>query len=233
VEWPQDLLDPDEVAQFGLTALFGPGAIVGAFVILNFIVGWAGAARIGHSAGVHVHRWARNAAARRTRQPRGNVQGRTALTLAVLVLQTGWVALAYYVGNSIAILVDGTRGDAFPSISNVLGSLRWDAYSYAWLGMSILLLLFAYLGSESVTGLLGFLVMAPGYVYGFCGLVGGALNSVTLVTGIDSTVNVSMLVYMFTFGVGGVLYVVATRYSLDASTWARTLWRAEGAAFAD
>lgn len=232
MDWLEPLADwldehsPDGLLKLGLTTIFGPGAIVAAFLLFNFISAWFGITKVGYRTSKRIRREARGAGERTTDYLIRNLGGRVVLTLVLFFLQAAWVSLAYYVGNSISIAVNSASYQQFPTVSGVLSSLRWDMYSEVWLGLSAFTLLSSYFWSLSVTRFLQFLLIVPGMIYGFCGLIGGALNTVTMLTGIDPSMKPAILVYMFTFGVAGTFYVFATLYALSASEWIKRVWSA-------
>ena len=88
-------------------------------------------------------------------------------------------------------------------------------------------MLSSYFWSNGATSFLSFIVASPGYFYGFFGLAGGALNTVTYLLGIGHGVQPYMIVYMFTFGVAGAVYVYATRFAISGSAWVLDTWRGD------
>lgn len=224
MSWLQDPPGPDDAIEFGLKTVFGPGAVVTGFIIFNFISGWIGFARVTARTGSRIRGKVGVAATSARHRRFTSALARLLLTAMLFLLQAAWVGLAYFGGNAISITVRSLSNDGFPTLAEVYASMDWNQYAQSWVTLSVVTLLASYFWSASITAFLGFIVSTPGYFYGFLGLVGGALNSATYLMGIGDDVEPYMLVYMFTFGVAGVVYVYATQYAISASMWVRDTW---------
>jgi hypothetical protein len=215
----------DSVIQDGLKTIFGPGAVVAGFIIFNLVSGWIGLARVTAQAGSRLYTTVRDSASSTRQRRLSCVAARLLLTGVILALQSAWIALAYFGGNAVDITVRSFSSDGFPSLSQVYASMSWNWYAQAWVALSVVAVLSSYFWSRNATSFLGFLVSSPGYLYGFFGLVGGALATVNYFLKTSIGVQPYMLVYMFTFGLAGVIYVKATQYATSGSEWVRDTWR--------
>lgn len=227
LDWLSDLPMPDDVIELGLKTIFGPGAVVAGFLIFNLISGWVGFTRVTAQTGSRIYAGVRGAAASARHRPLTSVVARLLLTTMIFLLQSAWVGLAYFGGNAIDITVRSFSSDGFPTVAQVYASMSWNQYAQAWVALSVVALLSSYFWSGGATSFLSFIVSSPGYFYGFFGLVGGTLNTATYLLKISDDVEPYMLVYMFTFGVAGVVYVQATQYAISGSAWVRDTWRGE------
>lgn len=214
---------PDDIIKSGLLGVFGPGLIVCGFIFFNLAASWLGIARTSVKAGRGFTNAARSGlSSLRGSTPRAATIG-LVLSVIILLLQLGWIYLGYYVGNSISVIFQADDRTTFPQLDEIPGLLRWDAFSKGFVLANAvgLILVYARRLGEGVSSLLAL----PGYFYGFCGIVGGALNLLMLklgspVEGVDG----SAITYMFTLGFSGCFYVFATRYALEACGWMRGFW---------
>jgi hypothetical protein len=223
IDWLHDA-GPDNAIEFGLRTIFGPGAVVTGFLIFNLISGWVGFTRVTARTGSRIYIGARGAAASARQHRFTSVVARLLLTVLLFLLQSAWVGLAYFGGNAIDITVRSFSSSQFPTLATVYASMSWNQYAQAWVALSVVTILSSYFWSGGATSFLSFIASAPGYFYGFFGLVGGVLNAATYLLKIGNDVEPYMLVYMFTFGIAGAVYVYATQYATSASAWVREAW---------
>ncbi|WP_408653001.1 hypothetical protein [Jatrophihabitans sp.] len=218
---------PTDLVTSGLIGLFGPGLIVCGFALFNVVSSWVGIARISLRTGRSLGRSVITASASvRLMSARFFAIG-LALSAFVLAMQLAWVGMGYYVGNSISVIFNSNEQDTLPHLDQIPGMLTWDAFSKGFILANAVGLAFAYSRRprNDYEGISATLAL-PGYFYGFCGLVGGALNLVMLalgspVEGVDATA----ITYMFTLGVAGVFYVLATTATFRACAWMKRFWR--------
>jgi hypothetical protein len=150
-----------------------------------------------------------------------------ALSFLVLAIQAAWVCMGYYVGNSISVIFSSSEQDAIPRLDQIPSLLRWDAFSEGFILANSLGLTLAYFRQprDDYVGITSLLAL-PGYFYGFFGLVGGALNLLMLILGspVDG-VDGTAITYMFTLGIAGVFYVLATTANFRACAWMKRFWK--------
>jgi hypothetical protein len=225
-----DIPAPDDLLKEGLLLVFGPGLIVTAFVIVSAVTSWLGFARTSFRTGRAIASGYRSVSRSVRATSRANVGVAIVVALFVLAAQATWVYLGYYTGNSVRIFVEGLNGTLKTppamEVRYIPQLLTSDEYSVT--GMLINAAAAAYSWIKTVRGrsIEGFTVLlaAPGYVWAFFGLGGGALNSAALLLFSDyDSFTWPNVVYMFTFGIAGALYVLATQYVLGGPSWSRSV----------
>jgi hypothetical protein len=218
------LCEPAELLESGLGLIVAPTLIVTLVGLLTFIKSWVDFGSFSIRSGRRAVQGLQVATATVRRVSARNMAAAVALILVVLVIQALWIGLAYYVGNSIRLFIEGLMGtvDGPPrlDIRNIPALLQSDTYTKLTIAVSCVAAASSWvLRRGRIDRMIG-LFSVPGYVWAFFGLVGGVLNTaylaLSMATDNRSDLDVSGLAYMFAFGVSGVLYVIATNLVLRA-----------------
>jgi hypothetical protein len=214
--------------QRGLFVLFGPGIIVTAFVLLSAGTAWFGFTRSALRFGQTAYTQAQMTADVVRRLTLAGAVFAAIATVIVLPLQGLWICLGYYAGNSISVMARSDQIKGIPSVEEIPSLLRWDQYASTFIWINAIGLLLAYLlafARKEISLWLMILVAGPGVLYGGCGIFGGILNTGTLLLGVaDQGIDADAIKYMFTLGVAGTLYTIATFYILASPAWLGEIW---------
>lgn len=169
----------------------------------------------------------RSGAANLARLGFAGVGAAIALTALVIALQILWALLGYYVGNGVSVIFRPDLQDQSPDVRDIPDLLRWDIFSRTYVQASLAAVALSHLFArgETLRRFITVVFAAPGAIYGFFGLVGGALNGVLLVVGANDDVGPQGVAYMFALGVAGLSYVGATTKAIASAGLVREVWR--------
>ncbi|MFF5290327.1 hypothetical protein [Paractinoplanes globisporus] len=142
---------PDDVIKQVLGTVFGSSSIiVTLFVVAKLVSDWLDAAKT-------TVKWARIG--------RGGVVGAydrirrigpmqailaTVITFVLVVVQTVWLALSYFIGNGVSLFALDRPVHDGPHWADFLASLRWDVVSGAFVAVAVLALIVEYRGARNI-----------------------------------------------------------------------------------
>lgn len=173
-----DLDNPDDAVEKLLTAWFGPGFIVTAFVILNFVVSWTGL----------IHKTVKSGSILASRLPAaGPARSPLSLTAAAvaIAIQLAWLWFVFLIGNTVAFAFEqpGSFLDGDLTWTRVTSSLEWDTITVIYFGLAVAMLLTAYFLPENTKWPVLVVALPPAYIVipgVFALLIGLATGAIAL-----------------------------------------------------
>jgi hypothetical protein len=179
-----DLDKPDDIIEDLFTAWFGPGLIVTAFVILNFVMSWFDFIKGAVKQGRAFARFLRVG-------PLGAAFGFMEV-VAAIAIQLCWLWFVFLTGNLLSFVFQqrGRFEDPDLTWARLTSSLEWDGITTAYFGLAVLMLIAAYLVPEDkrwpaiVTALPPLYIVIPGFFAVLAAIVAGGLG---LLAGADLT----------------------------------------------
>ena len=225
-----------DILSFLLHLAFGQGVIVFLILSISALQSWYATLKkatvVARSAGAA----AGGAISSIRKFDRINRTFTIACSALMLISQGLWLTMNYAIGNLLSALFDVNRGlhniteGQIPSWSHFLNALRWDAVSEGYVLFSIagLAASYVYAKRRKSTDGMSMLFGLPGYVYGFCGLVGGtlslALDAVDHASHHNSYAPAAWIILMYGAGITGTLYAIGCRWLFRAPATVRSLW---------
>ncbi len=231
-----NLPTPDELLRLFLTFAVGQGVLLSLLMIILALRSWYMTLRDGIEKG----RIAIGLSGKMFRHmKRMRRIGLFLLMLSSVIMLSAdvmWLLVNYVIGNLLSGAVGLNQGlhlllnsDLEPSwwqFDGLLRLLRMDVISGSYVLLSFFGLAAAYRHANrgtSADGLGNFFAL-PGYLYGFCGLVGGALSLVANFLSNGHYASERWIIFMFGAGVVGSLYVLVCRVVMRAPALIGQMW---------
>jgi hypothetical protein len=213
-----------------------PATIVALILLARTLYGWYDTLRKAAERSRSAADAAGSAFARMRTMPSSAIGVAVAASLLTLIAQGIWLACNFLVGNVLsgALGVNhklhGLDENIVPTWSQFTASLRWDSISAGYVLLSIATLVRAYILATRRVSANGWsnLFGLPGYIYGFCGLIGGTLylglNLIDHFSHSALAISWRWVIFMLGAGVIGSLYVFACRLVFRAPLLVAEMW---------
>jgi hypothetical protein len=216
--------------------ILGNGILAGIVLSISALKSWYGGVRKTHEIALRARRMAGGIFAE-IQQPDGGGKAIAALCAMLLLISQGlWLAINYLIGNLVAGITNVNRGlsqlnvDRVPPWGQFIHALEWDRISTGYILLSLvgLTVSYVYAARRRSPDFLIFLFALPGYIYGFCGLAGGALMLIGNIIGHATHHGLyqpwPVVIFVFCAGIIGSLYAIGTRNLFRAPLAIRELW---------
>ena len=226
-----DILEPDDLVESLLTAVFGPASVViFLYLAVKAVVAWYEAALTAIELGTSAHRFAVRHFLRISRYPRGYRAVGVALSVAMVLIQVLWAYLAYVAGNVIS-RVAGVSKDVDLSrltVDQFISSLSWDWVSTGYVVLCAAALVHAYWHPwYRHNGPVATVLSLPAYPIALFGTLGATMVlldylGVADVYGNHFTKGEVILAYAT--GAMSIAYILATRAALNTPGLVTNYW---------
>lgn len=232
---------PGDLLYLFLRLALGPGAILSLIVLILAARSWYQSIRTAFETTKAIAGVAGPTFARLRRMRAAALALAAASTVIMLAAQGIWLLVNYVIGNLLSGLI-GTNhalhslpGDYIPAWAQFIHSLELDPVSEGYVIVSAIALAASYVSAirGSSAAAIGHMFAVPGYIYGFCGLVGGALTLILYLFHVKAGfVTTAWITLMFGAGVVACLYVLSCILVFGAPALVSELWSGTGSSYA-
>jgi uncharacterized protein YggT (Ycf19 family) len=225
-----ELLSFDDILKQMIRMLLGPGLASGLILLAMAAYSWWKAAKDTAKISRIVVEVTKTTGRRMRRLDRIGRLLAVSAAAVMAIAQAAWLFGNYVIGNllSQAVGID-TKFPAnyLPTWREFWDSLHGSPVTDVYLLISVVGLAYAFVRARQNKDVqvLSSLFGLPGYIYGFCGFVGGSLTLLLYIFGVDGDfVNVPWIIFMYCAAVVGVVYAASCHLVLGAPAIVTQFW---------